>query len=225
MVELVERRFAARTNCERDQQELTRLGEVEGFIQLRATEFSMGDPMLAEDLAQEARERALRQLRKHPDCPYSHLINKSRDAIFRYRGKGKSVDGLLYQRGRARQYAIISFEKPIDTEAGHSEETASLREVLSDPAQPRRVTEERAFANVLLDNLREHLSPEENEVLTLRLMGVPWKEVGDRLGQGGRKTAKIQRSIRETAREIWSVTAPEQVGEVLIDSRDSGEAS
>jgi hypothetical protein len=167
MVELTERHFAARTNCERDQQELTRLAEVEGFIQLRATQFSRDDPMLAEDLAQEARERALRWLREHPDCPYSHLVNKSRDAIFRYRQKGKSVDGLLYQRGRARQYDVISFEKPIDTEAGPSEEQASLREVLSDPSQPRRVTEERAFANVLLDNLRDRLSPVENEVLSL----------------------------------------------------------
>jgi hypothetical protein len=48
-----------------------------------------------------------------------------------------------------------------------SEEKASLREVLSDPEQPRRVTEERAFANVLLDSLRERLSPEGNEVLSL----------------------------------------------------------
>jgi hypothetical protein len=45
------------------------------------------------------------------------LVNKSRDANFRYHQKGNPVDGLLYQRGRARQYTIISFEKPIDTEA------------------------------------------------------------------------------------------------------------
>jgi hypothetical protein len=218
MVELAERHFAARTNYEGDQQELTRLAEVEEFIQIRAAEFSMGDPMLAEDLAQEARERALRGLRKNPDCPYSHLVNKARDAIFRYRGKGKSVDGLLYQRGRARRYAFISFEEPIDTEAGPFEEKASLREVLSDPTQPRRVTEERAFANVLLDNLRERLSLEENQVLTLRLMGVSWKEVGNQLGQGARKMEKMQRSIRESAREIWSVTVPERAGAVRVDN-------
>ena len=217
---LAERRFSARTNGEREQQELTRLGEVEGFIQKRAAQFSMGDPMLAEDLAQEARERALRLLREHPDCPYSHLVNKSRDAIFRYRQKGKSVDGLLYQRGRARQYDIISFEEPMDTEADPSEEKASLREVLSDPTQPRRVTEERAFANVLLDSLRERLSPEGNEVLTLRLMGVPWKEAGEILGQGPGKLARMQRNIRESAREIWSVAVPERVGAVRVDNAD-----
>lgn len=66
----------------REQQELTRLAEVEGFIQLRATQFAMNDPMLAEDLAQEARERALRGLREQPDCTYSHLVNKARDPSF-----------------------------------------------------------------------------------------------------------------------------------------------
>lgn len=129
MVELAERRFSARTDREREQQELVRLGEVEGFIQKRASQFSMDDPMLAEDLAQQAREAVIKRLREYPDCPYSHLVNKARDAIFRYRQKGKSVDGLLYQRGRARHYDIISLEKPIDTEAGPLEEKASLREV------------------------------------------------------------------------------------------------
>ena len=83
MAEFAEHRFSAYTDREREQQELTRLTEVEGFIQKRAAQFSMDDPMLAEDLAQEARERALRWLREHPDCPYSHLVNKARDAIFR----------------------------------------------------------------------------------------------------------------------------------------------
>jgi hypothetical protein len=125
---------------------------------------------------------------------------------------------LLYQRGRARQYDIISFEEPIDNEADPSEEKASLREVLSDPTQPRRVTEERAFANILLDNLQARLSPEENEVLTLRLMGVPWKEVGEILGQRPGEMARMQRSIRENAQVIWSVSVPERAGPVRVDN-------
>ena len=96
--------------------ELARLNEVDGFIQWKAIHLSMGDPMLAEDLAQQAREAVVKRLRESPDCPYSHLVNKARDAIFRYRQKGKSVDGLLYQRGRARQYEITSLEEPIDHE-------------------------------------------------------------------------------------------------------------
>ena len=90
MVERTERGFSARINQEQEQQELTRLAEVEGFIQLRATQFAMDDPMLAEDLAQQAREAVVKRLREQPDCPYSHLVNKARDAIFRYRSKGNS---------------------------------------------------------------------------------------------------------------------------------------
>jgi hypothetical protein len=178
----------------------------------------MDDPMLAEDLAQQAREAVVRKLREHPDCPYSHLVNKARDAIFRYRGKGKSVDGLLYQRGRARQYKFISFEEPIDTDAEPFEETPSLGEVLSDPAQPRRVTEERALANVLFDGLRARLSPVENEVLTLRLMEVPWKEVGAILGQGVRKMERMRRNIAENVGVIWRDAEPELAGTVGVEN-------
>ena len=133
MVELAKRRYSALINSQREQQELTRLAEVEGFIQKRAAQFSRDDPMLAEDLAQQAREAVIRRLRDQPDCPYSHLVNKARDAISRYRQKGKSVDGLLYHRGQARRYDIISLEQPIDTEAGPFEEKPLLREVLSEP--------------------------------------------------------------------------------------------
>jgi hypothetical protein len=55
-------------------------------------------------------------------------------------------------------------------------------------------------------------------VLTLRLIGVLWKEVGDQLGQGVRKMAKMQRSIREAAQEIWSVVEPERAGCVRVDN-------
>ena len=110
---LAERHFSARIDREREQQELLRLGEVEVFIQRKARQLSMDDPMLAEDLAQQAREAVIRRLREYPDCPYSHLVNKARDAIFRYRQKGNNVDGLLYHRGRARQYEITSLEEPM----------------------------------------------------------------------------------------------------------------
>jgi hypothetical protein len=180
MVERAERHFPVGANQERNQQELSRLAEVEGFIQKRAAQFSMDDPMLAEDLAQQAREAVIRRLREHPNCPYSHLVNKARDAIFRYRGKGSSVDGLLYQRKRKRQYAILRLEEPVENHTEPFEEKPLLREVVSDPTQPRRVTEERACANILLDSLRDHLSTEENDMLTLwtgsQEMSHTWEE-------------------------------------------------
>jgi hypothetical protein len=41
--------------------ELTRLNEVEGFIQFKAIDLSMGDPMFADDLAQQAWEAVIRR--------------------------------------------------------------------------------------------------------------------------------------------------------------------
>ncbi len=183
--------------------EVTRLNEVDGFIQLKATNMSMGDPMLAEDLAQQAREAVVRRLREHPDCPYSHLVNEARDAIFRYRAKGKSVDGLLYQRGRARQYDITSLEAPLDTEAEPSEGTTSLSELLSDPGQPRRFTEERALIQILLDMVRDHLSQKGNDALTLRLWGFTWKEIRTELNLSHRTMDRVKNDVTQIFRWVW----------------------
>ena len=183
--------------------EVARLNEVDGFIQRKAVNLSMGDPMLAEDLAQQAREAVIRRLREYPDCPYPHLVVKARDAIFRYRQKGKSVDGLLYQRGRARQYEITSLEEPIDNEAEPSEGAPALSEVLTDPTTPRRFTEERAITHVLLDTVRDHLSPMGNSALTLRLWGFTWKEIRRDLNLGYREMEVIKKDLGQIVQMIW----------------------
>lgn len=186
--------------------ELTRLKEVDSFIQLKATNLAMGDPMLAEDLSQQAREAVIRRLREYPDCPYSHLVNKARDAILRYRQKGKSVDGLLYQRGRARQYRIASLEEPIKNEAEPSEGMTSLGEILSDPGQPRRFTEERAIISVMLDTVRDHLSFRSNDALTLRLQGWTWKEIRIELNLSYRTMERIKNDLAQITRWVWGLT-------------------
>jgi hypothetical protein len=203
MAELAPYHFSAEIDWEREQDEVVRLGEVEGFIQRKAAQFARDDPMLAEDLAQQAREAVIRRLREYPDCPYSHLVNKARDAIFRYRGKGNSVDGLLYQRGRARQYQITSLEEPIDYEAEPFEEATSLREIISDPTQPRRVTEERASTQVLLDTVRDQLCPYGNSALTLRLQGLSWKEIRTDLNLSYRMMEKIKKDLVHIAQRVW----------------------
>jgi hypothetical protein len=186
--------------------EVARLDEVEGFIQLKASYLSMGDPMLAEDLAQQAREAVVRRLREQPDCPYSHLVNKARDAIFRYRGRGSSVDGLLYQRGRARQYDFTSLDEPVDPDAEPSEETTSLNEILSDPAHPQRYTEERALTEVLLDSVRNYLCPKGNNVLTLRLWGFTWKEIQQDLNLGYREMESLKKDLAQIVQMVWGQT-------------------
>jgi hypothetical protein len=203
MVESAKHRFSTCPDRAREHWELMRLGEVEGFIQKRASQFSGEDPMLAEDLAQQAREAVIKRLREYPECPYHHLVVKARDAIFRYRQKGNSVDGLLYQRGRARQYDILSLEEPIDKEAEPSEEAPPLGEILSEPVQPRRFTEERAMAEVLLDTLRAYLCPKGKRVLTLRLRGFTWKEIQKDLKLGYREMETIKKDLIQKSQMVW----------------------
>lgn len=182
--------------------ELTRLNQVEGFIQFKATKLSMGDPMFAEDLAQQAREAVIKRLRKHPDCPYSHLVNKARDAILNYRKQGQSVDR-PYQGKRARQYQITSLEAPIDREAKPLERVTTLGEVLSHPTQPKRLTEERAITRVLFDTVRDQLSSRGNSALTLRLSGFTWKEIRLALDLNHWEIRVIQKDLTQLFQSVW----------------------
>ena len=132
----------------------------------------IGDRQKAEDLAQEGREAVIRRHRQAPDCPESHLVVQARSAIYHYLRRGSSVDGKLDDRSRLRHYQVFSLEEPI-VDNGRLQ-----GEVISDPEAPRRPTEERACINILFDCLRGSLSEAENQALDLRLMDVPWQEVG-----------------------------------------------
>jgi hypothetical protein len=52
----------------------------------------------------------IRRLREDPDCPTGHLKVKARDAVYRYRGRGSSVDGKLYPINRIKTYQISSLD-------------------------------------------------------------------------------------------------------------------
>jgi hypothetical protein len=103
------------------------------------------------------------------------------------------VDGLLYQRGRARQYHFTRLEEPISNESELSEEVPALSEILIDPAQSWRFTEERAISEVLIDTVRDHLSPKGNGILTLRLRGFTWKETQRDLSLGYREMESLKK--------------------------------
>jgi hypothetical protein len=162
---------------------------VEGFIERKSKQFSIGDPMLAEDLAQEGREAVIRRLRQVPDCPESHLVVQARSAIYHYRRKGSSVDGKLDARSRLRHYQVFSLEEPI------ADNGRLQKEVIGDPQGSRRPTEEQACANILFASLRDSLTAQENQVLALRLSGTPWKRVGEILNQGAREMSHVRGRI------------------------------
>ena len=158
--------------------------------------------MFAEDLAQQGREAVIRRLRKHPDCPYSHLVNKARDAIFNYRKKGQSVDR-PYQGKRARQYQITSLEEPINNRANPSARATALGEVLNHPTQPKRLTEERAITRVLFDTVRDQVSSRGNSALTLRLSGFSWREIRQNLNLSHGELGMIKKDLSQRIQRVW----------------------
>jgi hypothetical protein len=70
--------------------------------------------------------------------------------------------------------------------------------------------EEEACINILFASLRDSLSAEEDQVLTLRLMDIPWQRVGEILGQGASEIAKMRKRIATTAWMVWSLPIAEQ---------------
>ena len=159
--------------------------------------------MLAEDLAQEGREAAIRRLRAEPNCPTSHLVVKAKYAISHYRKRGSSVDGKLDARSRNKHYHILSLEELV------FDDGLLREEAISDPRGPIRPTEEEACINILFANLREGSSAEENQGLTLRLMGIPWQKVGEILGEGAKEISKMRKRIATTTCMVWGLPVAE----------------
>lgn len=185
--------------AKRERHEVARLAEVEHIIHKKAHKFSNDKPMLAEDLAQQAREAVIKQLRKHPDCPTSHLVVKLSAAIYDYLRLGSSVDGKLNPQGRARNYQLTRLDAPLEGEDSSTEPTL-FGEVISDPREPRRYTEERALTNTLVDRARGQLSAEDNTALTLRLQGFTWREVGQMLHHNQSSLIQAKKRLREVFR-------------------------
>jgi hypothetical protein len=98
------------------------------------------------------------------NCPASHLVVKAKYAISQYRKRGSSVGGKLDTRSRARHYHILSLEELI------FDEGLLREEAISDPQGPSRPTEEEACINILFASLRDSLSAEENQLLSLRVI-------------------------------------------------------
>lgn len=88
---------------------LTRIAEIEWFIQAQAYQFNFGDRSLTDDLAQEARVKLWQELTRRPDAPRPHLFNWVKKAVWHYRVRGKSID-VLNQRTRKRQYKFVPYD-------------------------------------------------------------------------------------------------------------------
>ena len=122
-------------------------------------------------------------------------------------GRGSSVDGKLYPINRPKTYQISNLDELIiNDETG---DASWPEEAIGEPQAIRRSTEERAFNNVLFDCLRNSLSETENQVITLRLRDVSWKEVREILGLGAGETAHLRNRMVAITRLVWGLPATE----------------
>lgn len=180
----------------------TRLNDVERFVRGWAYRFANGDPMLAEDLMQEARVAVSDRLQEDPECPESHLMVKIKEAIYKYRRRGSSVDGKLNPNGRDRHYYTFSLQEPI------SDENDLKEEIVGGSRQGKRPTETQAVTSALIAQLRESLSTDEDRVFALRLTETSWGEIGEILDQAERDVYQIRIRIERKALTIWERPEP-----------------
>ena len=100
-----------------------------------------------------------------------------------------------------------SLEEPPDND---ETDNGSLQaEAIGEPQAVRRFTEEKAFTKVLFDCLRDSLSEMENQVLTLRLRSISWKEVRQILGLRPGEMARVRQRINTTVQMVLGLVADE----------------
>lgn len=158
---------------------LARLASVERFIKWRARIMAFGDPAIANDLAQEARLFVWKKLQENPDLPFSFICQLAKEAVYKYRRRGFSVDRLFLER-RKRHYYFVSYEKIDDwlPLSGRSMEDVILR-------------------RLILNAFWERLTPVEQTYLELRVAGYSQTEIQQKLGFNLYYQNKLRHTIRE----------------------------
>jgi hypothetical protein len=146
--------------------------EVEEGIVAQANRFAFqsGCYHLREDLAQEGRIAAWKQLQEDPDSPVSYVLADSRQAMIWRMCRGKSVDGKPWKtRYRDFQYDIVSLEKPLPS-------GDLLLDTLSQAlVSPTLSVEQQAMGNLMIEEIVAMLTEQERLVFEGRCIGYSTK--------------------------------------------------
>jgi excisionase family DNA binding protein len=114
-------------------------------------------------------------------------------------------------RGRERTWQVVSLDLLMEDQAGWDAIEGSLIRRRHHGELPSP-TEEVALARIMLQALRDRLTPRQRQVLELRLQGYTREEIGARLGLGQTRVNTIITIIRRRAQPLWEeepVPAPE----------------
>ena len=136
-----------------------RLDDLDKGIQSMARTWARDDPDVWEDLAQEGRLAIYQELKENPESPSAHLFQRAKHVILDYRKKGKSVDGKLFRTfGRPRVWMLTSID-------ANPKVLLVFRSRWANPVQ------DQALARVTYGELRERLTGQQAQYLTLLIQG------------------------------------------------------
>ncbi|MDP3062877.1 MAG: sigma factor [Chloroflexota bacterium] len=174
-----------------------RLGQMEPDVRRLARYWSLSRPHAQDDLAQVARLAIWQALRRHPDAPEPLLVRIAQDAISHELVRGRSVDNRLNPVSKRRfRWLIESLDAP-DPDGPHPIADA----LASGPVHAHNLwespTEAEAMGHVLHEMLRAILTPQEDAVLTLFLVGYWNKEAGELLGLTKKQVRWARCSLRK----------------------------
>lgn len=178
---------------------LVRLEALEPAIQRTANFWCMGRPDVRDDLAQVARLAVWEELRRRPDASDLHLVYRAKQEILDEKKLGRSVDGRLDPvTRRSFRWLLVSLDAPrLDGQEPLADTLAS------GPVRAHNLwespVEEEALGRVLYQTLRELLTPREDALLALLLLGYQHKEIRALLGLTKQQVYRTHQSIQRKA--------------------------
>ncbi|MDP3063818.1 MAG: sigma factor [Chloroflexota bacterium] len=175
---------------------MTTLEQMEPDVRRLAQRFTRDRPDAQEDLAQVARLAMWQELCRRPDAPEPLLVRVAERAMIGEGRQGHSVDGRLFLSARrAHTWTLQSMDAP------QRESQAPLTDVLaSGPVHAHNLwespTEADAMGRVLYEMLREMLTPQEDAVLTLLLVGYWNREIERQLDLTEKQVRRARSSLQ-----------------------------
>ena len=186
---------------------LVRLDALEPDVKRLARRWARDAPHAEDDLTQVARVSVWQLLRERPDAPPSHLMQEAKEAILRERKRGCSVDGRLNPTWqRAKTWTTVSLDDPYGRLDGTDDALAS------GPIRAHNLWESpvegEALGHVLYEMLREILTPKEDALLALFLVGYWNKEAQKLLGLSKKEVRCARYALQ---RKVMALVDPDGV--------------
>lgn len=169
---------------------------------------------LLEDMVQEANIAIWRALQEHPNPVGSYIWHTAYYTALNFLRRGRSVERPVTKGETA--YQMVSLEALMESRDGDGWDIIEgiVRRRHGELPNP---TQDIAVAHVMYEELQEHLTPRQRQVLALRLQEYTELEIARLLGVSHTQAYRIVAAIRIQACALWD-GKPEQSWIRLITS-------